>query len=300
MAIAIIISIAFLPPFTRTFVAFLGGAGFGWFIDELGKFITQNVNYFFQPTIALIYIVFITMYLVFRSIAGRAFGPDEAVLNALEALKSAAIGKLDETRRREAVALLDVTEAPEVNGAIAQHVDALLRDVPALPARQPSRFERRGERLRDRYRRLTERPGFAKTVSILLVLMAVGSVVGVVSVAFDHSAIRGFSEWASVISGSVAGVLIVIGAVRLHRSRVEGYVWFERGLLVDILITQIFVFAQEQLAGVSDLVITILLWLVVRSALRAEREREVLAADRALSEPRRRGHSASPAPAPAS
>jgi len=280
MAIAIIISIAFLPPFTRTFVAFLGGAGFGWFIDELGKFITQDVNYFFQPTIALIYIVFITMYLVFRSIASRAFGPDEAVLNALEALKSASIGKLDETRRREAIALLDVTEA---DGAIAAHVGGLLRDVPALPPRQPGRVERRGERVRDWYRRLTERPGFAKTVSVILVVLAVASVVGVVSVAFDHSVIRGFSEWASVVSSSVGGVLIVIGAVRLHHSRVEGYVWFERGLLVDILVTQIFVFAQEQLAGVSDLVITIVLWLMVRSALRAERERAVLAADPALT-----------------
>ena len=48
MAIAIIASISFLGPFTRTFAAFLGGAGFGWFIDELGKFITRDVNYFFR------------------------------------------------------------------------------------------------------------------------------------------------------------------------------------------------------------------------------------------------------------
>ena len=89
MAISVIIAIAFLPPFTRTFIAVLGGAGFGWFIDELGKFITQDVNYFFQPTIALIYITFVVMYMVFRSIQGKPFGPEEAVLNALEALKSA-------------------------------------------------------------------------------------------------------------------------------------------------------------------------------------------------------------------
>jgi hypothetical protein len=297
MAIAIIISIAFLPPFTRTFVAFLGGAGFGWFIDELGKFITQDVNYFFQPTIALIYIVFITMYLVFRGIAGRAFGPDEAVLNALEALKSASIGKLDETRRREAIALLDVTEA---NGAIADHVDSLLRDVPALPPRHHGRVERSSARLRDWYRGLTERPGFARTVSVLLVLLAVASVVGVFSVAYDHATIKGFSEWASVVSSSIGGVLIVIGAVRLHHSRVEGYVWFERGLLVDILVTQVFVFDQEQLAGISTLVITVVLWLMVRSALRAEREREVLGADHAASAPLPRRDSASPSPAPAS
>src|SRR5215213_11636438 len=63
MAVAIIFAISYLPPFTRTFVAFLGGAGFGWFIDELGKFITRDVNYFFEPTIALIYITFVVMYL---------------------------------------------------------------------------------------------------------------------------------------------------------------------------------------------------------------------------------------------
>ncbi len=55
MAIAIIFAISFLAPNNRTFIAFIGGCGFGWFIDELGKFITRDVNYFFQPTIALIY-----------------------------------------------------------------------------------------------------------------------------------------------------------------------------------------------------------------------------------------------------
>jgi hypothetical protein len=99
MAVAIIFAIAFLAPNNRTFIAFIGGCGFGWFIDELGKFITRDVNYFFQPTIALIYIVFIAMYLVFRGIQRRDLGPDEALLNALEALKSAAIGELSEPRR---------------------------------------------------------------------------------------------------------------------------------------------------------------------------------------------------------
>src|SRR3954453_7066819 len=99
MAVAIIFSIAFLAPNNRTFIAFIGGCGFGWFIDELGKFISRDVNYFFKPTIALIYMTFITMYLVFRTIGRRSFGPDEAVLNGLEALKAAALGELAEAKR---------------------------------------------------------------------------------------------------------------------------------------------------------------------------------------------------------
>ena len=87
--------------------------------------------------------------------------------------------------------------------------------------------------------------------------------------------------------------------------RVEGSVWSERAMLLDILVTQAFVFDQQQLAGITKLVVTIVLWLMVRSALRAEREREVLAADEPPSaRPTRavgldRGDSASPASAPA-
>src|SRR5438045_2977981 len=113
MAVAIVFAISFLAPNNRTFIAFIGGCGFGWFIDELGKFITRDVNYFFHPTIGLIYFVFIAMYLVFRGIERRDLGPDEAVMNGLEALKAAAIGDLSEPRRTAAVSLLRRTGADD-------------------------------------------------------------------------------------------------------------------------------------------------------------------------------------------
>jgi len=279
MAIAVIIAIAFLPPFTRTFIAVLGGAGFGWFIDELGKFITQDVNYFFRPTIALIYIVFMVMYLVFRSIQGRPFGPEEAVLNALEALKSAALGRLDETTRQASLALLHETGA---SGSIAEHVTTVLSDVPALPPRQPGRIELRAMRARSRYRAFTEKAVFAKLISTVLVIMAIGKVLFVFEIADDHSVIQGVVEWASVVSSVLAGVFIVTGAVVLHRSRLRAYVWFDRGLLVEILLTQVFVFAQRQLAGVVGLAVNIGLWAMVHSAMRAEREREVIHGEHSL------------------
>ncbi|MET0919828.1 MAG: hypothetical protein ABWY77_01360 [Acidimicrobiia bacterium] len=276
LAVAVIAAISYLTPSVRLFVAFLGGAGFGWFIDELGKFITRKVNYFFQPTIALIYIVFITMYLVFRSIAGRAFTADEAVLNGLEAVKAASLGRLDETRRREA---LQGIVSSHASGSVADHVVALLRDVPALPPRQRGPWQTRGDRARSWYRRTTERPGFARLVSAIFVVLALYTFASAFVVAFDHSSIHGFSEWASVVSGTVAGVLIIIGAIRLPRSRVAGYRWFERGMLVNILVTQVFVFEQRQLAGLPTLVFDVVLWLMAAAALRAERERAVLAGD---------------------
>jgi len=83
MAVAIVFALSFLAPNNRTFIAFIGGCGFGWFIDELGKFITRDVDYFFRPTIALIYVIFIAMYLGFRGIERGALSADEALTHGV-------------------------------------------------------------------------------------------------------------------------------------------------------------------------------------------------------------------------
>jgi hypothetical protein len=274
MAIAIIFSISFLAPTNRTFIAFIGGCGFGWFIDELGKFITRDVNYFFQPTIALIYIVFIAMYLVFRGIQRREYTADEAVLNGLEALKAAAIGDLSEPRRASAMALLDTTGADD---ALARQVGALLADETGLPDPRPNRFERVGRAIRDWYVGLTARRWFTRVVTWWFVVVGSLQLVVAVVLASDHSGIKGFEEWATVISSGVSGALIVVGVVRLRHHRLSAYRWFERGVLVQIFVTQVFEFAQEQLAGVFGLVLNILVWIAIRSMIRAETERELIA-----------------------
>ena len=67
-----------------------------------------------------------------------------------------------------------------------------------------------------------------------------------------------------------------LAAVRLRSHRLDAYRWFERGVLVQIFVTQVFEFAQEQLAGVGGLVFNILLWVAVRAMIRAEVERELV------------------------
>ncbi len=272
MMLALVAAVAFLPPYTRKFVAVLGGAGFGWFIDELGKFITRDVNYFFQPTIALIYMTFIAMYLGFRALGRRRFGPDDGLLNALEALKAAAIGALDEPARREALALFDAT-TPQ--GPLAGTVRQLLGNARALPPRHPGWFARTGQRLRSFYLRQTSRLGFPAAVNTLFTVYAVGAFANVVGFALDGRGIVTFAEWATVGSSVASGGLIVIGIWFLRTSRLGAYQWFERGLLVEIFMTQVFVFAEEELAGIVGLVITLVIWQVLRSAIRAEREAAV-------------------------
>jgi len=219
--------------------------------------------------------VFIAMYLVFRGIERRDYTADEAVLNGLEALKAAAIGELSEPRRVAAVSLLDRTGADD---AVARQVRRLLADEGGLPNPRPNRFERWGRGVRRWYLGLTRRHWFETAVVWWFVVVGSGQLVVAIILSLDHHAIRGFDEWAIVVSSAVSGALIVVGVVELVRQRrLSAFRWFERGVLVQIFVTQVFQFAQEQLAGTFGLAFNILVWIAIRSMIRAEAERELVA-----------------------
>ena len=87
--------------------ALLGGVGFGFFIDELGKFVTEDNNYFYKPAAGVIYVVFIAIFLIIRYLArGRDLSDEERAANAIYLAIDAAHGRLHEHDRERAVALL--------------------------------------------------------------------------------------------------------------------------------------------------------------------------------------------------
>ena len=244
MAIAIIIAVTYIAPVMRGVVAVLGGIGFGFFVDELGKFITRDVNYFFRPTFSLIYLTFVAMFLAFRTIERKNFGPNEGVLNALEALKAAALGRLDEPRREAVLELLGSTNP---HGGLADGITALLAEVPVLAPQEPGWSARVAQRARAWYYRWTTRPSFVVTVDTLFLIRAAILVAITAKIVADGAGIRGFGEWMTAISVAITTLLIVVGACWLPFSRERAYRWFDWGLLFNLLITQIFVFEQEQL-----------------------------------------------------
>lgn len=56
----------------RRLAAIVSGAGFGLFIDEVGKFVTSDVDYFYKPAALIIYVTFLVMWVVARWIITRA------------------------------------------------------------------------------------------------------------------------------------------------------------------------------------------------------------------------------------
>ena len=181
MAIAIGILLMFLGRGPRRPAALLGGVGFGFFIDELGKFVTADNNYFFKPAAGVIYFIFIVIFLIIRRLArARPLSDEERLANAVYLAIDAAHGRLHERERARAVALLGEVDARD---PLLGPVRDLLRQLHALPQPAPRFYERWGERLRAFYLRVAQWAGLRiviMTVFIVWAILRMGVVVGTV------------------------------------------------------------------------------------------------------------------------
>jgi hypothetical protein len=116
---AVVLSTTGLGTRVRTRAAFIGGIGFGLFIDEVGKFLTKSVNYFYTPAVAIIYLVFIVSFLGVREILLRHRLTDRhRVALSSVALADLVLGQLDELRRVTALRRLD-SVSDEYAGLVA-------------------------------------------------------------------------------------------------------------------------------------------------------------------------------------
>ena len=126
MLIALVISLAFLGPRARNVVAVLGGVGFGTFIDELGKFITSDNDYFYRPAVSLIYIIFVLLFIAADRIANEVnFTNEERLAQALDVTTGAVIEHFPVRERDLAMKLFD--ECDPTNPIVPSMKRALAR-----------------------------------------------------------------------------------------------------------------------------------------------------------------------------
>lgn len=287
MVVALGLLLSFVGRGTRMPAAIVGGIGFGFFIDELGKFITDDNDYFFKPAAGVIYLVFVGLYLLTRWMQRRSgLTPREHLVNAVDALTEAARRDLSVNEKHRALELLAGADpADPLTGPVRE----LLEGLDSVPAPAPALPERAATAVKDRYERIVETRWFTRllsaffvawaTLSLLLLvglaLLAVDSIGGGDSVEIDGLGDEdlSFVNVAGMVSSVVAGLLVIWGVVRLRRyGRLEAYRMFERALLVQIFVGQVFSFVESQFSAVFGLAVDILLLITVRYMIKAERQ----------------------------
>jgi hypothetical protein len=66
MTLAFILIFLFSSPIIFRLSATIAGFGWGWYIDEIGKYVTRDNNYWYQPAVIYIYVSFILLYLLYH------------------------------------------------------------------------------------------------------------------------------------------------------------------------------------------------------------------------------------------
>jgi hypothetical protein len=263
MAIAFVLLLSFAGPVVRPAGAVVGGIGFGLFVDEVGKFVTDDNDYFYAPTAALIYVVVVALVLLGEVLHGRRpHHPSEYLAGAADHAVAGLVGGFTPAARTEARALLE--RAGRVRGSA--EVEALLDVVEEDPDELANPIDAVGAAVV----RLTHRVVAARWVPWVTVTAL--TLAGLVTVG------RGVLAWWAgadvppwivgglLLSGAASFAWAVRGLVVVRRNRWAGYTAFRRAVLLSLLVTQVFLFRIEQWAATAGLVVD----LVVLGLIAAE------------------------------
>lgn len=284
MVAALVLLLGFLGRRPRHLAAFVGGVGFGTFIDEVGKFVTRDHDYFYQPTVALIYVTLVLVYLASRSLHRRREpSPEELLANALQEVEQAVVRDLDQDERDRALRWIEMAGADH---PVGRALAPLLHATPLVAARPPGPLARWRRRLLERYERLAAHPRFATAVILffagqlllklahVLVLVALRGAgdapfdLGLWSLGVDRYAT---AEWLQLASSLLSALFVLLGVLAIRRSRYEGLRWFQRSMLTSVFLTQVFMFYREQWGALAVLAFNLLVLGTLNFVLEQER-----------------------------
>ena len=270
MLIAIILFLAMEGRLWDALGALAAGIGFGLFIDELGKFITSDNDYFFRPVIAIIYVIFVGLFFLFRWLGSiKHLSPQTALVNAFDYAKEAVLRDMDEGERAEALFLLSrADQADPVVVALGDMLHSL--EMPEKP--NPSPLQTAMRWFAGLYARFVDRRWFRVIVVGWFVVISLAGLVGGLGVDLNPANMS-FADVGLSVTGFVEGVLVVIGIVRGRHSRLVAYAWFERAVLVSILIGEFFEFYANQLTAVFGLIPLLLTFITIRYMIGEERKK---------------------------
>lgn len=216
MLASLIAMISYLNFPLRLTGSLIGGIGFGLFIDEVGKFVTADNNYFFQPTFAILYVLFVGLFLVLRTLFWAVpLTEEEQEVNS----QIRSISSLHASRKR-----------------------ALVRVFLELESR-----------VRAAYIEVAGKPRFRGV--LITAFVALGLFHGVAAVTSfvtrDHDA-----NWIDMIymaSTAISGLLVLFGAVRLKFHRLQALRLLRMSVLVSLAVSQVFLFYVNELAAMWGL-----------------------------------------------
>jgi len=276
MLAGIVLFSAFLNQPAHRTASVLGGIGFGFFIDELGKFITSDNNYFYEPTISIIYVVFILMFFGFKFLDKQhRLTSKEYLLNALEITQNLALYERDKRQKRTAINLLKRADPKE---PFADELIAMLEKYQPEEGNEKDIIDNTVDEVSTLYHKFVSHKYFIRVAILVFVLASLFGlfrIVGIISAFLvNPSQVPTFSQVAELLSTTLSTAFVILGCARILKNRLQAYELFKYALLISIFITQVFTFYRDQFSAITILAVNIFFYAVIQYMIKKERKEE--------------------------
>jgi hypothetical protein len=141
--IAAILSLIYLNPRLRITVAILSGVGVGLFIDEVGKFITSQYDYFFPAAAPIIYVFFLLVLILAIMIQRPSIVDGRAELvQTLEIIREQLYRPLDQVERahiqQDMQRVMETDTNPQYKEMARQLLEMVQSDPRSVPDKTPA------------------------------------------------------------------------------------------------------------------------------------------------------------------
>ncbi len=280
MMIAMVLVLSFLGNRMLRVAAIIGGIGFGTFVDELGKFITSDNNYFFEPTIALLYTIFLLLFFIFRYIEDhKPLSEKEYLMNAFQLFEEVIHQDMDKSEKKKLMQYIRHAK----HYAFAEELERLANKIEVTEIKNKNFFSKIYSQLIEVLESFIESVLFRKLVIIFfslqglillgnLLLIAAFEIGSIPLFIPDLSDKITFIAYGEIFSIILSSVFTIIGIVFFRFNRIRSYEMFKYSVIVSILVTQFFVFYREQFQAITALIFSLIVLSVLNFIISHEKK----------------------------
>ncbi len=275
LTLALIVTLSALGRRPFTVAALIGGIGLGFFIDEIGKFVTADNDYFYKPAIALMYVVFLALVVVMRIVRSRPIGGDAALANALTMIADSYHRGMDPAAQQSILAMLDVAATDH---ELAPRLRQAVLEAPLIPLADRNPYDRTRAALAARYaafaatrtfRRITLIGAVAYIVTVLPTLAAV-AVYRDAGIMIEGGGIRLVLTFATSLLIVVLTLIATLHLVR--RDTLGGFRWLRTATVASLVLSQPIAFWYEEFGALPSFTISLLLYTALNYGVHREEE----------------------------
>jgi len=253
--------------------AILGGLGFGTFIDELGKFITSDNDYFFRPTIAIIYILFVMLFFLFRYFfINKSLTSREYLINAADFLKEIII--TEDYDKDDELKLEYMLNQGKAGDSLTQQFRQIALMYKTNGKSKLNRYLVLKRFLKDIFLKMIHTPKFRELLNAIFIFrtfLILGTVITNLVIYSEQNLLTpDFFEIGIITSALLTNATAIIAMRRFKIDKFRRLNWFRYSTLYSILFYSFFAFYYNQLGAILGLGFDILLYYAIDIILSIE------------------------------